>query len=91
MSYPKEVMTRSRAGKEEARVLVDRGAFVKYRYVDKETGKEDKKVSVILNGEQGREHFFIIPLKGERSLLIKQKSEGLKKVFNENTGKVVEF
>lgn len=94
MEYPKEVIAESK-GKKEARVLVERGKYVKYTYVDANTGKlvKEGKESIFLKSEEGKiEHLFIIPLQ-KRFLLIKEKEteESVKKrkIFDKNKKKAV--
>ena len=87
--YPKEVLTKSKAGKEEARVLIDQGKFTRYKYIDTKTGKADKKVSLILDSGK-KEHFFLLPLKQGRRLMIEQKNmkSESKHIYDEKGKKV---
>ena len=90
--FPKETLTKSAKGKEEARVLVERGKYVLYSYAEPETGKEasNGKRSLILESGSGkREHYFIIPIQGRRSLFLKEKnsSEEKKKIWNPESGR----
>jgi len=83
--FPDSVLTTTKKGEVEARMLIDRGKFVRYRYVDAETG-EDKgggKVKLVLSPENGgMEEFFVIPTKGGRSLLLKAEVKGEKMLWD---------
>jgi hypothetical protein len=77
--FPDSVLTTTKKGEVEARMLIDRGKFVRYRYVDAETGaeKDGGKVKLVLIPENGgAEEFFVIPTKGGRSLLLKAEVKG---------------
>ncbi len=81
--FPEEVITVSKHGKREARVLVDRGRYVRYEYLDPVTGKKsENKIKLVLLTEDGKqEEYFIIPLKQEgRFLLLKAQSNGNRKI-----------
>ena len=75
--YPESVLTDGKGGKPEVRSLVSSGSFVKYNYIDPESGKllENGKFSIVLKpGKEGKEeHYFMIPMKG-RFLAIPDKS-----------------
>jgi hypothetical protein len=82
MNYPKEVLTKNN----EVRVLEDKGTFIKYTYVDPKTNKPIKegKYSLILKGKEQR-HLFIIPLKGNKSMIVKDEIDNEKrKVWDKN-------
>ena len=89
--YPKEVLTKNKAGKEEARVLIDQGRYIRYKYVDAKTGKADKKVRLILDSKGEKEHYFLIPLKQDRKLMIQAKNAECKDVYDEKSKKIVKF
>ena len=91
--YPKEVLTKSKAGKEEARVLIDQGKFIRYRYIDTKTGKADKKVSLIMDSNGNKEHYFLIPIKQDRKLMIEQKTpkSESKEIYDDKNKKVIKF
>ena len=77
--FPESVLTRTKKGEVEARLLIDRGRFVRYRYVDPETGseKDGGKVKLVLVPDnRPMEEFFIIPTKGDRFLLVKAEAKG---------------
>ncbi len=84
MQYPEEVLTKSKKGKIEARVLVDSGKFVRYEYVDPETGERgENKVKIVLYNGRDYEEYFIIPLKqGNRKLLIQAEKKEDRKIWN---------
>ena len=75
MSYPSDVLTKSKSGKIEARIFMRRGKFVEYSYKDMETGRVDGKRKLMLKTADGSiESYFIIPLKNkDRYLLMKDK------------------
>jgi hypothetical protein len=94
MEYPAEVIAVDKKGNKEARILVDKGSYVRYQYADPKTGKIVKKgkCSIILKNNQGKqEHLFLIPLKGDKSLVVKQKSEeSNKKIWSEKEKKAID-
>lgn len=82
MRFPDEVLTKSKKGKVEARALIDKGEFFKYRYLDPNTGEEsESKVKLVLLGEK-KEEYFIIPVKGNRFLLLPAEYKGMRKVWD---------
>jgi len=83
MKYPKEVLTKNN----EVRVLEEKGSYVKYTYIDPETGKPIKvgKYSLILKSESSTRHLFVIPIKGNKSMIVKDEIDKEKrKVWDEN-------
>ena len=82
--YPEDVMTRSKKGKLEVRSLVDRGTFVRYEYLDAESGKrgEDKVRLVLVPDGKGAEEYFVIPMKGVRFLMLPTGPKGERKVWD---------
>jgi len=83
MKYPKEVLTKNG----EVRVLEEKGHYTKYTYIDKETSKPIKqgKYSLILQSESSRRHLFVIPLKGSKSMIVKDEIDKVKrKVWDKN-------
>lgn len=80
--YPDSVLTKNRRGQLEVRKLLSEGRFVKYSYVDPRTGKdrEEGKLSIILDDGKTKEHFFLIPMKGGRHLLIDAKERPKKRM-----------
>lgn len=96
MEYPESVLTKSKKGNIEVRNLISRGKFVMYDYRDPKTFRqvEDKKVKLYLKDEEGNvEEYYIIPLKAERSLMIKPKEleEKERKVWNQKTKRAEEL
>ena len=90
MDYPESVITVDKKGNKEVRVLVDKGQFVRYQYMDPKTGKivENGKSSIILQTPKGEEHLYIIPMKGNKALVVFPKSEAKeRKIWNKNTKK----
>lgn len=89
--YPSSVITKDRKGNKEVRLLLDKGKFVRYQYMDPDSGSivEKGKVSIILQtGEGNEEHLYIIPLQPNKSLVIRQKGEEKSRmVWNKETGK----
>jgi len=84
MEYPEEVVTESRRGKREVRRLVDRGVFVRYEYADPATGERaENKVKLVLKSENGAiEEYFVIPVRGERSLMLRAEERGDRKIWD---------
>jgi len=73
MAYPKETLTK----KGEVRVLEEMGEYIKYTYVDSETGKLVKKgkYSLILKSGSSKRHVFVVPLKNGKSMVVKDQDE----------------
>ncbi|HKZ89334.1 MAG TPA: hypothetical protein VJ300_03650 [Thermoplasmata archaeon] len=85
MPYPEEVLTRTKKGEVEVRALVDRGRYVRYRYLHPETGApmEGGKVKLVLISEAATtEEYFIIPTKSKRDLLIPAPDKGARKIWD---------
>jgi len=83
--FPDEVLTRTKKGELEVRSLIDRGRYVRYRYLDSETGEvmEGGKVKLVLLSDAGPvEEYFIIPTKSKRDLLIPAVEKGARKVWD---------
>ncbi len=83
--FPDEVLTRTKKGEIEVRSLIDRGRYVRYRYLHPETGQpmEGGKVKLVLLAEDGMsEEFFIIPTKSARSLLLPAAEKGARKIWD---------
>jgi hypothetical protein len=71
--YPEKVITFDKKGNREVRLLVDKGKFVRYKYMDPASGKivEKGKFSIILRNEKGKEeHLYIIPLQKNKALVV---------------------
>jgi hypothetical protein len=84
-TFPEEVLTRTKRGEIEVRSLIDRGRYVRYNYLDPETGQptEGGKVRLVLLSESGKaEEFFIIPTKSGRDLLIRAAEKGARKIWD---------
>ncbi|MDY6985406.1 MAG: hypothetical protein SVE93_03250 [Candidatus Thermoplasmatota archaeon] len=82
MEYPEEVITESKKGKKEVRKLIDRGSFVRYEYIDPDTGERgESKIKLVLKGKTVEE-YFIIPVKGGRSLMLKAEEKGARKIWD---------
>lgn len=83
--FPEEVLTRTRKGELEVRSLIDRGRYVRYRYLHPETGEpmEGGKIKLVLVAEDGSaEEYFIIPTRSKRDLLIPSATKGTRKVWD---------
>lgn len=83
--FPDEVLTRTKKGEVEVRSLIDRGRYVRYRYLHTETGEamEGGKVKLVLIPESGKpEEYFILPTKSKRDLLIPAADKGSRKVWD---------
>jgi len=84
-TFPDEVLTRTKKGEVEVRSLIDRGRYVRYNYLDPETGEamEGGKVKLVLISEAGRtEEYFLIPTKSNRDLLIPAAEKGARKIWD---------
>jgi hypothetical protein len=84
-TFPEEVLTRTKKGEVEVRSLIDRGRYVRYNYLDPETGEamEGGKVKLVLTSDAGRtEEFFIIPTRSKRDLIIPAAEKGARKVWD---------
>ncbi|MFQ5838236.1 MAG: hypothetical protein ACE5HJ_05575 [Thermoplasmata archaeon] len=83
MEYPEEVLTRSKKGKVEVRNLVDRGRYIRYEYLDPETGKRtENKIKLVLMGERTEEYFMIRTKDGKRYLLLPAEPRGARKLWD---------
>lgn len=81
--YPDAVLTTSKKGINEARVLIDSGRFFRYRYVETESGKSEEKIKMVLVNDAGTaEEFFVFPVKGGKFLLVPQKYKGRRDVWD---------
>jgi hypothetical protein len=84
-TFPDEVLTRTKKGEVEVRSLIDRGRYVRYNYLDPETGEamEGGKAKLVLISEAGRtEGYFLIPTKSKRDLLIPASEKGARKIWD---------
>ncbi len=84
-TFPSEVLTRTKNGEVEVRSLIDRGRYVRYNYLDPETGEsmEGGKVKLVLLSDAGRtEEYFIIPTKSKRDLLIPASEKGARRIWD---------
>ena len=83
MDYPDDVLTRSKKGKIEVRNLIDSGRFVRYEYLDPNTGKRsENKVKIVLYNGNDYEEYFIIPLKQKnRFLMLKAEKKPNRKIW----------
>ncbi len=84
-SFPDEVLTRTKKGEIEVRSLIDRGAFVRYRYLHPDTGEpmEGGKVKLVLRSDDGTtQEFFVIPTKSHRDLLLPAAEKGDRKIWD---------
>ncbi len=83
MQYPESVMTKTKKGAPEVRTLIGRGKYVQYEYLDPNTKRRvENKVRLVLFKGKKTEEYFIIPLKGGRSLLIPAESKKGRSVWN---------
>lgn len=84
-TFPDEVLTTTKKGEIEVRSLIDRGRFVRYRYLHPDTGEpmEAGKVKLVLIADSGRtEEYFIIPTKSRRDLLLPATEKGARKIWD---------
>ncbi len=84
-AFPEEVLTRTKKGETEVRALIDRGRYVRYNYLDPDTGEavEGGKVKLVLLADDGKvEEFFVIPTKSHRDLLIPAAEKGARMVWD---------
>ncbi|MBW2989215.1 hypothetical protein KY358_02745 [Candidatus Woesearchaeota archaeon] len=88
MEYPKETLTKNN----EVRVLEEKGSYVKYTYIDPDTGKPVKKgkYSLILKSEGSRKRLFMIPLKSGRSMVVREDVPKKTKLFDKEKGRAVD-
>lgn len=84
-TFPDEVLTKTKKGEIEVRSLIDRGRYVRYRYLHPDTGEpmEGGKTKLVLIAESGRtEEFFVIPTKSRRDLLLPAAEKGARQVWD---------
>lgn len=89
MDYPQETLTKNK----EVRVLEEQGTYTKYTYIDPKTGKPIKKgkYSLILKSESSKRHLFVIPLKGNKSMIVKDEIDTEKrKIYNKEKDKTID-
>ena len=84
-AFPEEVLTHTKKGDVEVRSLIDRGRYVRYNYLDPDTGEpmEGGKVKLVFLADSGaKEESFLIPTKSKRDLLIPAMEKGPRKVWD---------
>ncbi len=84
-TFPDEVLTKTKKGETEVRSLVDRGRYVRYRYLHPDTGEpmEGGKLKLVLISESGKtEEYFVIPTKSRRDLLLPAAEKGERKIWD---------
>jgi len=94
MDYPKSVITKNKQGKEEVRLFLERGSYVRYGYINPKTGKIVKKgkESIILKNKDGKlEHLYIIPLKKGKGLMLKTKANNKIKLWDKKNKKKIKL
>ena len=91
MQYPDSVLAKNKQGKKEVRVLKEKGQYVKYSYLDPKTNKETAKYSLLLKNNKSREHLFIIPMKADKSLVIKKSEDRKIKLWDKEKNKEISF
>ena len=90
--FPKEVLTKTKKGTIEVRSLVDKGEFIRYEYLDPETGKKTQnKVKLVLKKGNEYEEYFIIPLKDGRFLMLPTEPKGPRKIWDPEKKKAIEI
>jgi len=90
MEYPLETLTDNK----EVRILVEEGKYIKYTYIDPKTGKliKEGKYSLLLKSETSKRHIFVIPLKDEKSMIVKDDIEPRQiKIYDKNNKKEISF
>ena len=89
--YPEETLTKSKKGKIEARHYIDSGKFVRYDYLDPETGKKsENKYKIVLATENGYEEYFVIPMKQKNKfLMLRGEKKGRRKILK--NGEIVDI
>ncbi len=83
--YPEETLTKSKKGKVEVRHYIDSGKFVRYDYLDPETGgRSENKYKIVLATEKGYEEYFVIPMKQKnRFLMLRGEKKGKRKIWKD--------
>ncbi len=84
-TFPADVLTKTKKGETEVRALIDRGRYVRYRYLHPDTGEpmEGGKLKLVLIAESGKtEEFFVIPTKSRRDLLLPAAEKGDRKIWD---------
>jgi len=88
--YPESVLTKDRKENTEVRNLVSKGKFVMYDYRNPKCFMqvESKKLKLYLKDEKEKRAFYLIPLKGNRFLMIETKEDTEeRKIWNEKKKK----
>jgi hypothetical protein len=87
--YPEEVIAISKKGEREARILLSKGEYIKYRYKKEGGGEVPNKYTIILKTEEGYEEFMFVKTAGRKELLVKHEiKKQSPKVFDEKGKKV---
>ncbi len=83
MEFPEEVIAVTKRGKREVRSFIDRGTFVRYAYLDPETGEQkERKCKLVLRTEDGTiEEYFVIPTGKNRFLMLRGEEKGPRKIM----------
>lgn len=89
--YSEEVLTEGEKGDMKVRNLVSRGKFVLYDYRNPQTFKQvaSNKLKLYLKDVKTKRGFYLIPIKGNRFLMIEAKEDKHpeRKVWNEKKKK----
>lgn len=102
-----KAITIAKNGKKELRILIDKGSYVRYKYIDistnKDTNKETFKYSLLLipsrdtktkyhTQKEQKEHWFIIKLKNNKELITKKLGENKEIViYDEKNNKLLKI
>ena len=87
MEYPGSVITKNRKGDTEVRNLIDRGEFVRYNYLNPDTGTvmESGKISLVLKSARGEQHLFLVPLRDGRFIAIADNDKKVRHAWDGNS------
>lgn len=86
--YPKEVIAESKRGEKEARIFLESGKYLIYRYLSLKNMRFERKFKLVLKSENGAREYLVIPLKGEKRFLMIEKEDDClsKKIWSEKEG-----
>lgn len=80
---PEDVLAK---GRKELRLLIDKGSFARYKYMDLKSGKTKNKTKLVLHSAENsakREAYFIVPLKQKgKFFMIEDKGSKIVKVWD---------
>ncbi|MFO8016795.1 MAG: hypothetical protein R6U32_06845 [Candidatus Woesearchaeota archaeon] len=93
MKCPAKTLTKIEGGKTACKVLVDEGRFVRYSYIDTDTGRVEERYSIILDNGKEKDHYFIEQKHGKEEITkrTQEKESRKRKIWDSKQEKIIEF